>query len=69
MNALLFTNPWGEKFYLANLGAQWPSHPERRLVERTVKDVAEAKMFKSEEDARAVLVVIGHPPGWEVVEA
>ena len=68
MYQLRYTNPYGEIYYLANLGEQWPHRPEKRLVERTVKDPKRAKKFKTEEDANATLVVIGQGAGWEAVE-
>lgn len=65
---LCYTNPYGEKFYLAELGDAWPHEPSRRLVSRTVRTPQEAMQFATVPEAVAVLVqTIKEPPGWEVV--
>jgi hypothetical protein len=75
---LLFTNDWddrwtekrGQQFYLATLGAPWPSdkHPNRRMIERTCRDKAQAKEFASVQECRETLVLCGQPRGWQVVD-
>lgn len=56
--------PW----YLQRLGAMWPAHPERRLIDATTLDPKQAKQFPTEEDARSCWVTTGSGRGWEVVE-
>lgn len=65
---LLFTNPYGERFYFQNLGLLWPNDPTKRLIERTTRNREEATEFATAEDAQAVLVKAGQPRGWEIVE-
>lgn len=66
---LMFTNPWGERFYLQNLGAMWPHNPTRRLIERTTQHREEAREFDTESEANETIVTAGSPTGWEVVPA
>lgn len=67
-HVLKFTNPWGEKFFMQNLGNFWPGNVTRRLIERTTPDEAAARRFDTEEQAREVLATTGMPPGWDVAE-
>lgn len=64
---LRFTNPYGEVFYLQNLGNIWPHAPERRLIAATTPDRAKAREFATKDEATEVLVQAGGPAGWEVV--
>ena len=64
---LMFTNPYGERFYFQNLGMQWPHDPSKRMIERTTRDREQATQFADEESANAIIVAAGSPRGWEVV--
>lgn len=65
---LRYTNPYGDRFYLAELGDTWPHRPGVRFVQRTVTDPEEAMVFDTPEDAAQCLAhKMAAPPGWEVV--
>lgn len=66
---LKYTNPYGERFYLCNLGDFWRANDTRRLIERTTPKETEARVFGTEEEALETLVVAGSPAGYEVVES
>lgn len=57
----------GRPRYFVRLGQQWPHDPSKRLIDETTPDIAQARQFGSDEEAREVLVVSGHPKGWELV--
>lgn len=65
---LRFTNPWGERYFFATLGNFWPGNVTRRLIERTVTNADDARVFGSVDEAREVLATAGRPAGWEVLD-
>ncbi len=61
--------PTAPAYYFVRMGDQWPSDPRKRLIDAMSPDIAQAKLFATEEDARAQLVTCDAGKGWEVVEA
>lgn len=56
--------PW----YFVRSGNLWPKDPSKRLIDATTQDIAKAKEFASEEEARTTMVQCGNPAGWEIIQ-
>lgn len=76
---LRFTNVWGERYWLANLGGFWGPGDTRRLIERTSSRAEQGREFASAELARETLTISGNSAtkpdkhgvvvGWQVIDA
>ncbi len=64
------TNSYGERHWLAHLGGPWPSDPTKRLIDRTVTSLKDAKSFGTIEEARTILAVTDNLRNkhWEIVD-
>lgn len=54
-----------EPWFFVRAGDRWPGDPSKSLIDATTQDRSQARVFASEEDARAQLAACGMPPGWD----
>ncbi len=70
MTLLRFTNKHGERYFFAHLGGPWHSDPTKRMIDRTVSSINDAKKFGSVDEARTILAVTDNVRSkeWEIVD-